>query len=116
MNAITAFGNLFPLRFRLKLAENNMQSFPGKRTMIHRANDQYVGIHKTTPAYTMEQYEYISFLGTEVMITKHYHEILASCYGPNYMTPRKDKPSEMHAISLNAEQQRYARAFEDRNR
>lgn len=112
MNAVVAVGNLFPMGWRLKLATANMQSFPGNRTLIHRANDQYVGIHKTTPTYTMETYEIIPFMGIEVMITKNYHEILASCYGPNYMTPRQDKPAEMHAIALEAEQEKFARDFE----
>lgn len=112
MNAIVAVGNLFPLRWRLKMATANMQRFPGDKSLIHRANDQYVGIHKTTPSYTMETYEIIPFLGIEVMITTHFHEILASCYGPDYMTPRADKPAEMHAIALEAEQEKFARDFE----
>lgn len=112
MNAIVTVGNLFPMQWRLKMATANMQSFPGNRTLIHRANDQYVGIHKTTPAYTMETYQIIPFLGIEVMITKNYHEILASCYGPSYMTPREDKPAEMHAMALKVEQDKFARDFE----
>ncbi|MBR4289529.1 MAG: LicD family protein [Oscillospiraceae bacterium] len=114
MNAIVTVGNWFPMAFRLRLATNNMQWFPGDRSLIHRANDQYVGIHKTTPAYTMESYEIIPFLGIEVMITKNHHEILVSCYGSDYMTPRREKPVEMHEITLKAEQDKFSSDFEDR--
>ena len=111
MNAIVAIGNLFPHSLRLKMATANMQRFPGNRTLIHRANDQFVGIYKTTPSYTMATYENIPFLGIEVMITTHYHEILESCYGPDYMIPREDKSAEIHALALEAEQERFAQGF-----
>lgn len=116
LNAVVWVGNLFPMSWRLKWATANMQSFPGDRSLIHRANDQNEGIHKTTPTYTMEEYETIPFLGIEVMIMKHHHEILTSCYGPDYMTPRKMKPDAIHVLSLEAEQNKYIKEFEKKRK
>ena len=113
MNAIVAVGNLFPMSFRLKLATANMQTFPGNKTLIHRANDQYVGIHMTLPAGVMDTFDIIPFEGKiDVMISSRYDEILTSSYGPTYMTPRQDKPAEMHAIALEAEQEKFSKDFE----
>ncbi len=115
MNAIVTIGNLFPMSFRLKLAYKNMQSFPGNKTLIHRANDQYVGIHLTLPAEVMDSYITVPFESTELMITENYDAVLTSSYGSDYMTPRQDKPSEMHAISFEAEQNRYGQDFFNEN-
>lgn len=115
MNAIVAVGNWFPLSWRLKLATANMQSFPGNKTLIHRANDQYVGIHMTLPAGVMDSFSVVPFEDIEVMIASRYHEILTVSYGPDYMTPRQDKPAEMHAISLEAERSKFSRDFEEDN-
>lgn len=113
MNAVVAVGNLFPMGWRLKLATANMQSFPGNRTLIHRANDQYVGIHMTLPVGVMDTFEIVPFENIEVMIAARYDEILTVSYGPDYMTPRQDKPAEMHEITLKAEQDKFARDFEN---
>ena len=115
MNAIVALGNLFPMSFRLKLASKNMQSFLGDRTLIHRANDQYVGIHMTLPKEVMDSYTTVPFETIELMISSEYDKILTSSYGPDYMTPRQDKPAEMHAISLEAEQNKFAQDFLNEN-
>lgn len=104
MNFIVALGNLFPLPFRLKLATWSMQLFPGKRTHIHRSNDQYRAIKLTLPKEVMDSYENIDFLGQQLMVSTRWHDILVNAYGESYMTPRKDKPEEMHALAFETEQ------------
>ena len=113
LNAVVWLGNLFPMSWRLKRATANLQRFPGNRTLIHRANDQYVGIHMTLPAGVMDTFEIIPFEGKiEVMISARYDEILTVSYGADYMTPRKLKQEEIHELSLEAEQEKFARDFE----
>lgn len=114
MNAIVAVGSLFPMSWRLKLATASMKSFPGRKNYIHRANDQYVGIHMTLPTGVMEEYTIVPFETTELMISARYDEILTSSYGPDYMTPRQDKPEEMHALSLKNEQNQFTELFQDK--
>jgi len=111
INAVAAAGNLFPRQLRLKLAEANMQSFPGNRSLIHRANDQYIGISMTLPAGVMDNYKLVPFERTELMISARYDEILTSSYGADYMIPRQDKPAQMHAVCLAAEQKRLETQF-----
>ena len=65
----------------------------------------------TLPAGVMDAFEIVPFETTEVMIASRYHEILTTSYGPDYMTPRQDKHAEMHAISLESEQERFAKDF-----
>ena len=112
LNAVVWLGNLFPMSWRLKWATANMKSFPGKKTLIHRPNDQFIGIHRTLPVGVMEAFEIVPFEGKiQVMISSRYHEILVSSYGTDYMTPRKIKQEEIHELSLEAEQKRYEKEF-----
>lgn len=113
MNAIVFVGNLFPMKLRLKWARANMQSFGGKKLFIHRANDQFVGIHHTLKKEVMDNYILTEFCDTELMVSAKYHDILVSSYGENYMTPRKDKPDDMHAITFKAEQEGFERLYND---
>ena len=107
MNFVVALGTLFPMKLRLKWAVKNMQAFPGGKTLIHRANDQYIGIPLTLKKEVMEDFILTEFCDTELMISAKYHDILVSSYGESYMTPRKDKPDEMHAISFETEQRMF---------
>ncbi len=111
MNAIVFFGSLFPMSFRLKLATKNMQSFPGKKKLIHRANDQYVGIHMTLRKEVMDEFTVVPFENTNLMISAKYDEILTSSYGSDYMTPRKMKPDYIHSLSLENEQKMFSENF-----
>ncbi len=108
MNLIVALGSLFPMKTRLNWAVKNMQSLPGNKTLIHRANDQYIGIPLTLKKEVMDSYILTDFCDTKLMISASYHDILVSSYGESYMTPRKDKPDEMHAISFETEQRMFA--------
>lgn len=113
MNAIVAFGNLFPMKLRLQWASANMQCLGGKKLYIHRANDQFVAIHMTLKKEVMDHYVLADFCDTKLMISAKYHDILVSSYGEDYMTPRRDKPSEMHALTFKAEQEGFERLYKD---
>lgn len=83
-------GRIFPMEKKIALrdwfAEN---AFCGKRQYIHRSNDQYIGRRLILPVGTMDNYELIPFVDTELMITSAYKEVLASTYGEDYMIPKR---------------------------
>ena len=113
MNLLVAVGNIFPMSWRLKMAHRQMQSFPGRKTLLHRANDQRVGIGMILPKEIMDEFILVPFGGTaELMISARYGTILTSSYGADYMTPRRDKPEEIHAMSLEMERKSFAQHFQ----
>lgn len=111
MNMIMSFGNLFPLSFRHRLSHIAMQTFPGKRTHIHRSNDQQHAIKLTLPKEVMEEYQYIDFLGHELMISARWHDILQNAYGNDYMTPKKQKADEDHLPAYEEKRQYYINKY-----
>ncbi len=113
MNSVVFVGNLFPMKLRLKWANANMQSLGGKKQFIHRANDQFIGIPLTLKKEVMDNYILTDFCDTELMVSAKYHDILVSSYGENYMTPRKDKPDDMHKITFKAEQEGFESLYKD---
>ncbi len=113
MNAVVAVGNLFPMQLRLKWATTNMQSLGGKKLFIHRANDQFVGIHLTLKKEVMDNYILTEFCDTKLMVSAKYHDILVSSYGEDYMTPRRDKPDDMHAVTFKVEQEGFEALYKD---
>lgn len=89
--AITALGILFPPKIKNLLSNKIMISFYGDKKLLHRSNDQYVGMIKLMPNYVMNDYMYVKFENTELQISKYHHEILVNCYGEDYMIPSEDK-------------------------
>lgn len=104
MNLLVHGSQIIPFKTRIKHAKRFMKSFPGNRKYVHRSNDTRVGSSMIIPASINDQYETIDFLGKELMIISDYDTLLRSSYGSNYMTPKKDKPDKMHAITLKKEQ------------
>lgn len=111
MNAIVYFAQIFPRKFRMKCAKKFMTKFPGKREYVHRSNDTRVGSTMILPAKINDEYEIISFKSIELMIVKAYDTVLTSSYGPNYMTPVKDKSDKIHSIALQREQAEMEKYF-----
>ena len=111
MNAVMLFGGLFPLAFRHQLSHWAMQQFGGKRTHIHRSNDQQHAIRLTLPKEVMEKYELIDFLGQELMISTRWHEILLNAYGEDYMTPKKQKADAIHLPAYEEKRQFYINKY-----
>lgn len=91
-------GKLFPQADKIKLwTFINIYLFNGSRKLIFRSNDQYIGLKKIVPSDTMERYVRVPFENISLMITSQYHEILLSCYGPEYLVPRKDNKMVIEA-------------------
>lgn len=63
--------------------------FCGRRTLIHRANDQYSAISLILPSEIMNSYHKVPFEHLELMVMDRYHEVLVSSYGKDYMTPKR---------------------------
>ena len=84
-----------------RAADRFHQRLSGSRTLIHRANDRFVGVGQIHPKSAMEEYMLVPFETREFMITKDYHRILVASYDENYMTPRKPSGGEgsVHSIS-----------------
>ena len=62
-------------------------AFRGRRTRIHRCNDNYAFIGYILPAALMTEYARVPFEDTTLMITKGWHGMLVASYGEDYMTP-----------------------------
>ena len=62
----------------------------GSGTLFFRSNDQYVGRKLPFPADWMDHFENIQFEGRTFRTQRDYNALLTSCYGPDYMIPRRD--------------------------
>lgn len=93
-------GCLFPQKLKRKMATAAEKSLHGSGKYIHRSNDQYIGMIIVLPAEVMSEYEDAPFEDATLMITKGYHEILRTCYGEDYMTPKKSDEGDVIAHSL----------------
>ena len=93
-------GKLLPTRAKAKLYEAVSRSwFVGNKTLYIRSNDQYKGRRILCPIQWMTAFSYIPFVDKELAVSKHYHSLLVSFYGENYMTPIKDdRNSQVHDI------------------
>lgn len=88
---VTAFGCLFPQKIKNLLSDKIMRMFYGDKKLLHRSNDQYIGMIKPMPNYVMNDFKYIEFENIKLQISNYYHEILVNCYGDDYMIPKEDK-------------------------
>ena len=89
-NLFYYLGKPFPQKTKIKM----MQSFEknalvGSKRLIQRSNDQFCALGMILPKECMNEYMYVPFEDTELMISKNYHDILVSSYGEDYMTPKR---------------------------
>ena len=82
-------GKLIPVKAKNKLAEKVRKSFPGKRQLVHRANDRYIGLVLILPVETIQEYELVDFEDTRLMVFKDNEKVLVSSYGEDYMIPKQ---------------------------
>jgi lipopolysaccharide cholinephosphotransferase len=80
-------GKFFPGKLKLRWHNQISQMFTGSKSYIHRSNDTYIPVGIILPKEYMDEYIYVDFEDTKLMVSKKYHEILVSCYGTDYMTP-----------------------------
>lgn len=85
---ISKIGQLIPEKSKFKILSRQRMSFPGKKALIHRSNDQFHGIKEILPRKVMEHYNIVPFEGQELMISSEYDTILRRSFG-DYMTPIK---------------------------
>lgn len=73
----------------------------GGGKFIHRANDQLWAMPMIIPAEYMNEFTYVCFEDTELMIATHYETILTQLYGNDYMTPKKvtEKEQKVHDLA-----------------
>ena len=76
------------------------KAFTGKKQLIHRSTDQYYAMKLCLDRDCMEEFLYVPFQDTELMVSTRYHDILVSLYGEDYMTPKppEDIEYEIHAL------------------
>lgn len=94
-------GLLIPQNRKIALANNvHKNYFLGTKKLIYRSNDQFCGLCKIIKAEYMTKYKRIRFEGLELEVSSDFHHILSSCYGKDYLTPRRDpsQVSEAHDI------------------
>ncbi len=93
-------GKLLTPRFKSRLHEFvSKKMYLGNKTMYVRSNDQYKGRVVLVPAQWLVTYQRVPFEDATASITTHYHELLTSIYGENYMTPVKDdRNSQVHDL------------------
>lgn len=85
-----AMGRPFPVRLKARMMNAWCKhAFPGRRSLIHRSNDQYSAMQMILPAEAMREYIRVPFEGVMLMVTKGWHEVLVSSYGEDYMTPKR---------------------------
>ncbi len=94
-------GKCFPMSWKVN-ASNFLSSFlfNGSKSLIYRSNDQYIGLKKIIPAKWMTTYTRHVFEGSNFQITTNWDEVLRSCYGGDYMLPKKDSDKVVNAHNL----------------
>lgn len=94
---VNFLGKILTKNYRNKLHDKVAQHFcTGNGAYIHRSNDQKAGVGVILKKEWMSEYTYVPFETCNFMITKNYHEVLATAYGDNYMTPIKDEKQSGH--------------------
>ena len=84
-------GKLLPTSWKVRLYTRvSEKMYLGRKTLYIRSNDQYKGRITLMPVEWMSAYEKLRFGDVEMPVTTHYHEMLVSIYGEDYMTPVKD--------------------------
>jgi len=72
------------------------KAFIGTKQLIHRSTDQFNAFRIIYPENYMRTFTEMAFEGHLFSVTAHYHEVLASYYGEDYMIPRREDQSTVH--------------------
>lgn len=101
VESLYLLGLLFPMKGKIKLANHIFSHFfNGSGKFIFRSNDQYLGIKKVIPSTSMSSYCRLPFEDTNLEVSTDWHGILTSCYGQDYMVPRKEKTVVLEAHNI----------------
>lgn len=93
-------GKLLTKGFKSKLYHKVSRTmWTGNHTVYVRSNDHLKGRQMVFPAQWLDGYERIPFSTAELSVSSHYHKLLVSFFGEDYMTPlRDDRNSAVHDI------------------
>lgn len=101
VESLYLLGLLFPMKGKIKLANHIFSHFfNGSGKLIFRSNDQYLGIKKVIPSTSMSSYCRLPFEDTDLQVSTDWHGILTSCYGQDYMVPKKEKTVVLEAHNI----------------
>ena len=89
--SINLLGKPFSLVWRNRVFDAFcLNAFTGSGELIHRANDQSIGIGIILNSKCMKNYYLIPFEDTELMVTRDYQIVLSTIYGNDYMVPNRE--------------------------
>jgi lipopolysaccharide cholinephosphotransferase len=83
-------GKPFPQKNKIDMMQHfEKNAFVGNKRLIQRSNDQFCALGMILPKECMNQYMYVPFEDTQLMVSTSYDQILRSSYGDDYMTPKR---------------------------
>lgn len=101
VESIYLLGQFIPMKCKVNAANYIFSNYMnGSCKLIFRSNDQYVGIKKVISSDCMDSYLRVPFEDTALQVSSKWHEILSSCYGSDYMIPKKEKNSVVEAHNI----------------
>ena len=81
-------GRIVPVETTKKIFTWTSRKFlTGSKKLVHRSNDQYIGLILVLPKRVIEKYTIVQFEDSDFMASDCYEEVLISSYGKDYMTP-----------------------------
>lgn len=103
---VSILGKILPVSFREKmLIYAREKSFCGNKQYVHRSNDHHSGRLEVHPKSIIENYTYLDFEDTKLMVSKEYEKILIASYGTDYMIPIK--PDEASILGHNISRKQF---------
>lgn len=105
IKTVSIIGKIIPKRIRKKMLYHvREKSFCGNRQYVHRSNDHHGGRLEILPSSILDEYIYIDFEDTRLMVSAQYEKILIASYGKDYMIPKKPDSASLlgHELTRNA--------------
>lgn len=102
---VSLIGKLLPKSYvKNTLAHIREKSLCGDRHYVHRSNDHHKGRLEIHPISILEDYMYVDFEDTKLMVSKEYERILIASYGEDYMIPKKPDEASIlgHDLTRNS--------------
>lgn len=102
---VSLIGKLLPKSYvKNTLAHIREKSLCGDKQYVHRSNDHHKGRLEIHPKSIIEDYIYVVFEDTKLMVSKEYERILIASYGEDYMIPKKPDEASIlgHDLTRNS--------------
>lgn len=101
---VSIIGKIIPINIRKKMLYHvREKSFCGNKQFVHRSNDHHGGRLEILPKSILDDFIYVKFEDTELMVSKEYEKILIASYGKDYMIPKKPDSASLlgHKLAKN---------------